>query len=205
MKVAVLFPGQGSQYVGMAQAFVEQDSQCAALMKLAEDICELPLGNLCQNGPIEELTRSIHVQPAITVTNMICWQALSKALPKNVDLRYFAGHSLGEYSALYAAGVLAAEDTLRLVARRGLLMDREGQRHPGGMRAILGLAIEQVEKIIERYDGEGCVAVANHNTPQQIVISGTEDGLSFVQPLLEEAGAKVIPLNVSNWIRCIFI
>jgi len=197
MKVAVLFPGQGSQYVGMAEEFIEQDSECAALMGLAEAVCELPLTTLCKEGPVEELTRSVNVQPAITVTNMICWQALTKALPEGFQVSYFAGHSLGEYSALYAAGVIGAEETLRLVAKRGLLMDREGRSNPGGMRAVLGLTIDEVERCIGSYQGSGCVTVANHNTPQQIVISGTEDGLDFVQPVLEEAGAKVIALNVS--------
>lgn len=197
MKVAVLFPGQGSQYIGMAKEFVDQNSECAALLGLAEAVCELPLTTLCFDGPIEELTRAVNVQPAITVTNMICWQAVQDALPENIEISCFAGHSLGEYSALYAAGVIGAEETLRLVAKRGALMDREGQQNPGGMRAVLGLNIEDVEKIVDGYEGDGCVTVANYNTPQQIVISGTEGALDSVNPALEEAGAKVIPLNVS--------
>lgn len=197
MKVAVLFPGQGSQYIGMAKEFVEQNSECAALLGLAEALCDLPLRTLCFDGPIEELTRSVNVQPAITVTNMICWQAVKDALPENIEISYFAGHSLGEYSALYATEAIGAEETLRLVAKRGALMDREGQLNPGGMRAVLGLNIEDVEKIVADYTGDGCVTVANYNTPQQIVISGTEGALDFINPVLEEAGAKVIPLNVS--------
>lgn len=197
MKIAVLFPGQGSQYIGMGQAFVETNSECASLLALAEAVCELPLGRLCVDGPMEELTRSVNLQPAITVTNMICWHALNKSLPGGVTISCFAGHSLGEYSALYAAGVISAEETLRLVARRGLLMDREGQKNPGGMRAVLGLDIGQVEAVTSGYQGAGFVTVANHNTPQQIVISGTMDALDAIAPQLDELGAKVIPLNVT--------
>ncbi|CAG37279.1 related to malonyl CoA-acyl carrier protein transacylase [Desulfotalea psychrophila LSv54] len=198
MKIAVLFPGQGSQYIGMSQAFIENDPECAALMALAEDVCELPLTALCVEGPMEELTRSVNLQPAITATNMVCWQALRSALPADAEVAYFAGHSLGEYAALYAAGVLGAEETLRLVAKRGALMDREGQLHPGGMRAVLGLDIGTIEQIVDAYVGEGCVTVANHNTPQQIVISGTVAALDAVDPALVEAGGKVIALNVSS-------
>lgn len=197
MKIAVLFPGQGSQYIGMGQAFVEANSECASLLALAEAVCELPLGVLCADGPMEELTRSVNLQPAITVTNMICWQALKNSLPDGVEISCFAGHSLGEYSALYAAGVIGAEETLRLVARRGLLMDREGQKNPGGMRAVLGLDIAQVEAVTSGYEGTGFVTVANHNTPQQIVISGTIDALDAICSQLDELGAKVIALNVT--------
>ena len=197
MKIAILFPGQGSQYLGMSGAFALENPECGALMALAEGVCELPLASLCVDGPMEELSRSVNLQPAITVTNMICWQAVKAALPEGVEVSYFAGHSLGEYSALYAAGVIGAEETLRLVARRGVLMDREGQKNPGGMRAVLGLEIGQVEAVTAGYKGDGFVTVANHNTPQQIVISGTIDALDAIGPALDELGAKVIPLNVS--------
>lgn len=197
MKVAVLFPGQGSQYVGMGQGFVEKSAEAASLITMAEAVCELPLTRLCAEGPLEELTKSVNIQPAITATNMLCWDAVAVALPEGVDVSYFAGHSLGEYSALYAAGVITAEETLRLVAKRGLLMDREGRNNPGGMRAVLGLDISTIEGIVDGYEGEGCVTVANFNTPQQIVISGTVDALDAIEPILVEAGGKVIALNVS--------
>ncbi|MDO9068593.1 MAG: acyltransferase domain-containing protein, partial [Deltaproteobacteria bacterium] len=119
MKIAVLFPGQGSQYLGMGREFIETDADCAAIMEQAEAVCDFPLRKLCLEGPIEELTRAIHLQPAITVTNLVCWQALQKAWREKVVASCFAGHSLGEYSALCAAGVLSVQDTMRLVARRG--------------------------------------------------------------------------------------
>ena len=196
MKIAVLFPGQGSQFLGMGKEFIEQDSDCRELLQLGEESCGLPLGALINEGPMEELTRNAKLQPAITVTNLICWTALKKAL-QDIQVSCFAGHSLGEYSALCATGVLSPKDTLRLVAKRGALMEREGAAHPGGMRAVVGLSIEEVEEVLAGYDGSGVVTAANHNTPDQIVISGSMDALDAVTPLAEAKGAKVIPLNVS--------
>lgn len=196
MKTAILFPGQGSQYVGMGKEFIEADQTAAELLKTAEEVCGLPLGDLIMNGPMEELTRNAVVQPAITVTNLICWNSVKNKLG-DIPVSYFAGHSLGEYSALCASGVLSSEDTLKLVAKRGALMEREGTANPGGMRAVLGLTIDEIDAVIAGYSGEGVVCAANHNCPQQIVISGSMEGLDGVNDALAEKGAKVIPLNVS--------
>jgi len=197
MKIAVLFPGQGSQYLGMGQEFVKENAESGALMAMAEAACEIPLTTLCTDGPMEELTRAANLQPAITITNLICWQHFRQALGDSQKISFVAGHSLGEYSALCAAGVIGVEDTVRLVAKRGALMEREGIKNPGGMRAVLGLDIKTLEALIDGYKGEGVVTAANHNTPEQIVISGSIPGLDGVSRLAEEKGAKVIPLNVS--------
>jgi [acyl-carrier-protein] S-malonyltransferase len=197
MKIAVLFPGQGSQYLGMGREFIETDADCAAIMEQAEAVCDFPLRKICLEGPIEELTRAIHLQPAITVTNLVCWQALQKAWGEKVVASCFAGHSLGEYSALCAAGVLSVQDTMRLVARRGMLMDREGQKHPGAMRAVLGLSVAEIEEIVGQCVGAGVATVANHNTGQQIVISGEVAALDAIGAIAAERGAKIIPLAVS--------
>jgi [acyl-carrier-protein] S-malonyltransferase len=195
-KTAILFPGQGSQFIGMGQQFIEQDQEAARLMALAEKISGFPLRKLCFEGPMEALTRVLYLQPALTVINLICWQQLLKLVP-GLTPAFFAGHSLGEYSALCAAGVLSQEETLALVTRRGELMEREGAANPGGMRAIVGLGIAEVEQILAGYVGEGIAVVANHNTAAQIVLSGDEIGLAGVGDLCAAQGAKVIPLKVS--------
>lgn len=195
-KTALLFPGQGSQYVGMGQSFVQADEEAAKLFSMAEEISGIPLQQLCFEGPMEDLTRVLHLQPALTAVNLACFQHLSRVLP-DFKPAFVAGHSLGEYSALHAAGVLSAEDTMRLVTRRGELMEREGRANPGGMRAVLGLSIEELDRIIHGYGGNGIAVVANHNTEKQVVISGDSTGLDEVSALCKEQGGKVIPLKVS--------
>ncbi len=195
-KTAIIFPGQGSQYIGMGKEFVEADPEAAALMEMAEQVSGFPLKQLCFDGPMEDLTRVLHLQPALTTINLICLQQLQKALP-DFTPAYAGGHSLGEYSALHAAGVLSTKDTMSLVTKRGEFMEREGAANPGGMRAVLGLTIEEVDALLDGYKGAGTVVVANHNAGQQVIISGDNDGLDGLSESCREQGAKVIPLKVS--------
>jgi len=196
MKIAVLFPGQGSQYLGMGKEFIAADPDCAHIMREADFLCDYSLGNLCNNGPMEELSRAIHLQPAITVTNLICWCALRKALGHDLPVSCFAGHSAGEYTALYAAGVVSLEDAMCLISKRASLMEREGQKFPGGMRAVVGLSLTDVEELIAAYGGPGVVALANHNTALQTVISGDDHALDAISAIAIERGARVVPLNI---------
>lgn len=196
-KTAILFPGQGSQYIGMGQALIEADQEAAALLEMAEEVSGFPLKKLCLEGPMEDLTRVLHLQPALTAINLMCWQQLKKALPDLVPA-YGGGHSLGEYSALQAAGVLSAQDTMTLVTKRGEFMEREGAANPGGMLAVLGLTIETIDNLLNAYTGPGIVVVANHNAEQQIIISGNQEGLDGFSAVCKENGAKkVVPLKVS--------
>jgi [acyl-carrier-protein] S-malonyltransferase len=194
-KIAILFPGQGSQFVGMGKDFLASDSEAQALMKKAEEISGFSLKKLCLEGPMEDLTRTLHLQPAMTVLNLICWQAMAKA---GVKGDFFAGHSLGEYSALYAAGVLSAEDTLKLVTERGRLMEREAAVNPGAMSAILKLGINEVQEIVAACKDKGEVTAANYNSEQQIVISGERDAVEAAGALATEKGGKAIGLPVSG-------
>ena len=192
--IAVLFPGQGSQFIGMGNEFLANDRNAETLMHLAESVSFAPLRKLCLEGPMEELTRVVYLQPALTAVNLICWQAVEKA---GIKADYFAGHSLGEYSALCAAGVLDVESTLKLVAERGRLSEREGQRNPGGMQAVLGLTLAEVEDILATLPKSSEVTVANHNSEKQIVISGYHESLAKVEILVAKKGGKAITLNVS--------
>lgn len=195
-KTAVIFPGQGSQFIGMGKEFLDSDSDARELMEMAQEKSGFPLEKLCLEGPMEELTRVAYLQPAVTVTNLLCWQALQKALP-DFQPAYVAGHSLGEYSALHASGVVSAEDCMALVTRRGELMEREGSEHPGGMRAVLGMTVDEIDILLEEYAGTGIVVVANHNSEKQVVVSGSMEGLDGFSDACSKQGARVIALNVS--------
>lgn len=190
----MLFPGQGSQFVGMGKEFLESASDAKQLMAMAEEKSGFLLQELSTEGPMDELTRTAHLQPAMTVMNIICWQALKKA---GVKAGYFAGHSLGEYSALVASGVLGAEDAIALVTERGRLMCRESKVNPGAMSAILKLELSAVEEIVSASSDQGIVVVANHNSAQQIVISGEPAAVEAASALAEERGGRAISLPVS--------
>jgi len=193
-KTAVLFPGQGSQYVGMGKEFVEIDDEALAILRQAEAISGFPLKKLCFDGPLEDLTAASCLQPALTAVNLLCWRAAKKA---GLKADYFAGHSLGEYSALCAAGALSVEDTIKLVAARGRIMGETGKKKPGGMAAILGLTYGDVEDILESLACPTELSIGNYNSAQQLVLSGSKEALSKAGDLASKKGGKVIALNVS--------
>jgi [acyl-carrier-protein] S-malonyltransferase len=193
--MAFLFPGQGSQYVGMGEDLCQADPAARELFDMAEAVTGLPLKRLCFEGPLEELTETVNLQPAVTVVNMCLFQALVKA---GATPQAVCGHSLGEYSALFAAGVLSAGDTLKAVRERGRLMQREAVRHPGAMAAVIGLAPDRVADILKALLAEGPLALANFNTREQTVISGTKELVARAGEAAKAAGARVVPLKVSG-------
>ena len=197
--IAWQFPGQGSQFVGMGQDLVGAFPEAADIFRAADDILGFPLSRLCFEGPEADLTDTINAQPAIFVHSAAVLAVL-RHRGNGMLPAFVAGHSLGEYSALYAAGALEFADALRLVRERGRLMKLAGERQPGGMAAVLGLDLDTVRDICERARAETSspVQVANDNCPGQVVISGALPGLERAMTLAQSAGArKVVRLAVS--------
>ena len=194
-KVAFLFPGQGSQNVGMGEEFYQEYDVVREIFDLAEETAKMNISRLCFKGPMEELTQTVNLQPAVTTVNLACLAVLQK---EDVDFDLCAGHSLGEYSALNAAGIVSAEDTIKLVHKRGELMHRESTQYKGAMQAIVGLSIAEVDGLVAEVQQQGVVSVANHNSELQIVITGSPEPVEKVSALAAEKGAKAIPLKVSG-------
>lgn len=188
---AFVFPGQGSQFVGMGKALAQADPQAADLFARADLLLGLPLSTLCWEGPAEALNETVNTQPALLVHSLAALGALQRRLP---DLRpaLVAGHSMGEFSALVAAGSLTFEQALQLVLERGRAMQAAGQQQPGGMAAILGLEVEAVAEACARASAAtgAIVQVANDNCPGQVVISGEHTALEAALEALTAAGAK---------------
>ncbi len=194
--IALIFPGQGSQYLGMGKDFFTNYSEIQTLFSQAEKLTRVPIFKLCFEGPLEELTKTINLHACLTCVNISCFEVFKKHLGDNFSkVKFVAGHSLGEFSALYAASVLSLEDTFLAVRERGKCLEEIAISKPSGMYAIINFPLKELEEIVST--SPGVVVISNYNSPKQLVISGEEPFLSEIAEKLKEKGAKVVKLKVS--------
>ena len=200
---SVIFPGQGSQIVGMGKEFFEKFDLVKDLFKEADDVLGISLSKTILEGPKEELDLTVNTQPAIFLISYSIFQVIKKEF--DIDLskaKYFAGHSLGEYSALACSGYLDFKDTINILKVRGDAMQNSVPEGEGGMIAVLGTKIENIEKILEENKTNFLVEIANDNSEGQIVLSGKTKDLEKCSLILKENKIKNIKLSVSAPFHC---
>lgn len=188
-----LFSGQGSQYEGMGKDIAEAFPETAKIYDTGSEIMGTDLKALCFNTPAEELSRTSNAQPAIMTTSIVC---LTAALSKGYKTDGVAGHSLGEYAAMYASGMISLEDAFRLIKARAAAMESAAGEHKGAMAAVMKIAPEKVEEIC--CAAKEYVAAVNFNSPAQTVIAGTPEGIAEVTEVFKELKARVVPLKVAG-------
>ncbi len=191
---AFVFPGQGTQFSGMGKELIESNPEYKEYFNIAEKETGIDFEKIIYEGSEEELTRTENAQPAIMIVSYIAYKYITEKKMINPDV--VSGHSLGEWTALVASGVINFKDAIRLVRKRGEYMNQAGKTKTGLMAAVIGLKKSAINRIIKGYDN---VFIANINSPEQIVISGKYEDVEMCIPPLSRAGAKrVIPLKVSG-------
>ena len=201
VKVALMFPGQGSQYVGMGKSLCEQFPQAHAIFEKANETLRMDLRKICFEGPDEELTLTQNNQPALLTTSIACWEVFKQ---EGVPLQVIAsaGLSLGEYTALITAGALRLEDALKLVRARGAYMQEACEQKPGAMASVIGMDRQKVQEVCKAVAGNGSsmvLDIANVNCPGQIVISGHREAVLKASERINAGDSgRTIPLNVAG-------
>ncbi len=201
-KLAFVFPGQGSQSVGMLSDLAETFSGVGDVFSIASDVLGYDLLSLCENGPQEKLNRTENTQPALLASSYAIWQVWQEQNGTTPDM--LAGHSLGEYSALVCAGVLEFSDAIALVRDRGLYMQAAAPEGQGAMAAILGLDDQKVIEVCNEGSGSDILSAANFNSPAQVVIAGHVGAVERAIALARAAGAKralLLPISVPSHCR----
>jgi len=186
-RIAALFPGQGSQFPGMGKDLAEKDTEAAEVFRRVDDALEMKLSEICWEGPEEALKMTENTQPALLSHSIAAWSMLHA---RGLKVEAFAGHSLGEYSAIVAAGGLELEDAARTVRLRGQLMQKAVPAGEGAMAAIIGLDDEKVRDICQSISSGGVVSAVNFNAPGQVVIAGSREAVNNALEKLKNAGAR---------------
>ena len=202
--VAYIFPGQGSQAVGMGRVLAEASPAAAAVFAAADEALDEPISRLAWEGPAEQLDLTVNAQPALLATSIAYLRAIderqaAQGLPP-IAPAFYAGHSMGQYSAMVAAGVLSLEDGVRLVRERGHQMQASAEGRPGAMAAIIGLPDERLGDLVAAGAAHGTFGVANRNSPGQVVVSGVREAVAAAADVARSLGAKraiVLPVSVA--------
>lgn len=196
MALAIVFPGQGSQYSGMGLDFYNSNEKAKSIFDSADKFFGGGLLDVMFKGTEEDLKKTDFTQPAIFTMSVAIFEAIKENLGKPL---FFAGHSLGEYSALFAAGAFDLETAIKLVKLRGTLMQQASEKVKSGMAAVLGLDLEKIKQLCERAKSFGYISVANYNCPGQIVVSGEISAIEAAEQIAKELGAKrYIKLSVAG-------